>query len=352
MRGAMKVRVHSKTDTFSFACGEGERILYAGLAAGLQLPYECATGTCGTCRARVQDPDTVRDLWLDAPGAAKLRRDRGDVLMCQAVALKDCEMKIPSEFGFAADGAAFPEPQGGRVGAPRSLTHDVMAFDLELDRPMSFEAGQFVVLAFPGIEGFRAYSMVNYERDATRLSFVIKKKSTGGVSEWLFAAAIEGTRVEVFGPLGSAVFRPEEDHNLLCIAGGSGIAGIMSILTRACGEGYFDDHTGAVFFGVRTMADIFYRDELTAFAAQYPETLSITLALSDEAVPAGELPGGGALAFATGFVHEVAMEGLSGPYDNHLAYVAGPPVMVDGAKRMLMAHAGLPATQIRFDKFS
>ena len=49
----MKINVQNKNGELSFDCGENESILYAGLRQGVGLPYECATGTCGTCRARV-----------------------------------------------------------------------------------------------------------------------------------------------------------------------------------------------------------------------------------------------------------------------------------------------------------
>src|SRR5690606_41748700 len=48
----MKVEVKAKNGEFRFECNEGEHVLYAGLRQGIDLPYECATGTCGTCKAR------------------------------------------------------------------------------------------------------------------------------------------------------------------------------------------------------------------------------------------------------------------------------------------------------------
>ena len=92
----MKVRGRSKTDKFTFDCEEGERILFAGLRNGLALPYECATGTCGTCKARVRDPATIKNLWSEAPGNAYLKPERGEFLMCQTCALADCEIAVPA----------------------------------------------------------------------------------------------------------------------------------------------------------------------------------------------------------------------------------------------------------------
>lgn len=36
-----------------FETAPGQRLLQAGLAARLGLPYECATGSCGNCKATI-----------------------------------------------------------------------------------------------------------------------------------------------------------------------------------------------------------------------------------------------------------------------------------------------------------
>jgi toluene monooxygenase electron transfer component len=346
-----QITLHAKNGIHTFDCRPGERILYAGLRQGLPLPYECGTGTCGTCRGRARDSSTVQDLWLTASGGKRLRRDKGDFLMCQALAAADCEVAVPSDITPLADGAPRPGWRQGRLIGPRPLTHDVLAFALEIDQPMDFAAGQFVVVEVAGIAGFRAYSMVNYQPGTCQLELVVKKKPGGGFSEWLFGGNSVGAEVAVFGPLGKAVFRPEEGRDILCIAGGSGIAGMMSILAHGVRDGYFAHHSGNVYFGVRTLRDLFYADELAAFAAAAPGRLTVTIALSDEDPPTS-LPGGGHLHFDRGFVHEVAIRGMTGRYDNVVAFVAGPTPMVDGALKALVTEARLPSKFIRYDKFS
>ena len=348
----MKISGRSKTGKFTFECRSDERILYAGLRNGLALPYECATGTCGTCKARVREPATIKDLWPEAPGNAYLQRERGEFLMCQAHALSDCEIAVPTKMNSVQDDYIPLVSTQGTIVNSRLLTHDVIAFDIELAEPINFDAGQFVVLQVPDVDGGRAYSMVNYERATRHLEFVVKKKPDGGFSDWLFNSKADGTLVEICGPLGRAVFQPDEAKNLLCIAGGSGIAGMMSILSRGCQEDYFKDHGGNLFFGVRTLKDAFFLDELAGFVLAFPDKLRVTIALSDEQVDAGEAPHNGALNFASGFVHSVASERMRGLYDDVVAYVAGPPPMVDGAIRTLIVDARLPAELIRYDKFS
>jgi len=107
-----------------------------------------------------------------------------------------------------------------------------------------------------------------------------------------------------------------------------------------------------VFFGVRTYADAFFLDELAGLAAQFPSRLTITLALSDEAVSDAARSNYPAIVFDSGLVHEVAARHMAGKFQNVRAYVAGPPPCVDGAIRMLLLQAKLSADNIRYDKFS
>src|SRR5262249_9676035 len=160
------------------------------------------------------------------------------------------------------------------------------------------------------------------------------KKPGGRLSAWLFGDGVAGATVTVFGPLGAATFRPDLGKNLLLIAGGSGIAGMMSILARAVEARYFDGHAGDVFFGVRTARDVFFLDELAAFAARHPETLRVPVALSDEGVDPALAARYPALGFGTGFVHAVAGERMKGRYANVRAYAAGPPPMVNATLRL------------------
>ena len=234
----------------------------------------------------------------------------------------------------------------------RRLTHDVTAFDLDLDGPLDFDAGQFALLTVPGIAGARAYSMVNFDRRAERLSFVVKKKPGGAVSEWLFGDGIEGARVGLFAPLGHATFHPGVPRHLLCIAGGSGIAGMMAILSCACQAGYFDAHEGHLFFGVRTGRDLFFADELKALIATAPERLHVTVALSDEDVDGAFAATHPEFAFGKGFVHAVTATAMKGKFADVRAYAAGPPPMVSATLRMLLLEGKLKSADIRYDKFS
>jgi len=346
----MKIKVQAKGSEFDFDCADGETLLYAGLRQGIALPYECATGTCGTCRARLIQGESKLD-WDEAPGLSYVRREKNELLMCRAHALGDCTLRVPAAVD-RMDSLVVPAYREGRLDNLRPLTHDVVAFDVGLDWPMSYHAGQFVVIKSDEVVGGRAYSMATFEPETSRLNFVVKRKPGGGFSDWLFNGRASGRTVTVYGPLGRATFRPEDGKNVLCMAGGSGIAGMMSIIDRGCQAGHFTDHRGYVFFGVRQAEDAFFLDELSGFVESFPDRLEVTVALSDAVVTNRLRERYPLINFGEGFVHTVASKRMSGRFDGVAAYVAGPPPMVDQTLRMLILEARLPGGDIRYDKFS
>jgi toluene monooxygenase electron transfer component len=347
----MKVHVKARNRAYEFEAETGNKVLFAGLGSEIELPYECASGTCGTCKARLVEGE-IENCWPDAPAHKYLKPDLREFLMCQCLAQTDLHIEI-GDFVYPMNPRTQrPRAFEGIIRGVQLLNDSVMAFEIELHAPCNFDAGQFMVMAVPAIPGFRGYSMVNFERQAWKVQFIIKKKPGGRVSDWLFSTDRTGVAVQLFGPLGKATFYPSINKNLLCIGGGSGIAGILSILDCACQEHYFSQYDGNVFFGARTMKDAFKLQELSAFKNLFPNKLQITVALSDEDVPNGAAAKYPALRFEKGLVHDVARSHMLGKMDNVRAYLAGPPPAVDAAIRMLLLEAKLTPDNIRYDKFS
>jgi toluene monooxygenase electron transfer component len=347
----MSVQVNGRNRAYEYACGAREKLLFAGLHDGIDLPYECGSGTCGTCKAKLIEGE-IEDAWPEAPGRRMLKGDQGEFLMCQCAPKGNVAVEIASFVYSSSPGAWRPSYFDGTVASREQLTGDVMAFDVALDLPVDFDAGQFMLLEVPGVPGFRGYSMVNFARQARSLRFVLKRKQGGGISEWVFGGEAEGAKLRLFGPLGKATFYPNLGKNVLCIAGGSGIAGMMSILARGAQEGYFKQFRGDVFFGVRTMRDAFFLDELSKLREPFRERLRVVVALSDEDVPEAARSAHPQLEFERGLVHEVAARCMEDRFQNVRAFLAGPPPAVESAIRMLLLKAKLTADNIRYDKFS
>lgn len=345
----MRVRVAGRGETAAdFPCGPDESILHAGLRAGVALPYECATGTCGTCRATLVAGETVCD-WPEAPGHRTVKRERGELLTCRNRPLGDVELTVARRLDAPPPDRIAPDLRDGTIDGSREVAPGVIACSIALDAPMSFAAGQFALVSVDGVPGARAYSMTNFAAGASRIDLLVKRAG-GGFTGWLFAAPRDGARVRVFGPVGAAVFEPGLGHALCLLAGGSGIAGMMAILAHACAIGYFRERAGAVVFGVRAEADVFFLEELAAFARAAGERLRVTVALSDGDASAALRARHPALAFATGLVHDVA-RAEAAALEDAMCFVAGPPAMVDASLRMLLLEAKVPANRIRYDKF-
>ena len=347
----MKISVRTRGESFTFDCAEGDKILHAGLRAGIGLPYECGSGTCGTCKAELGGGE-LDEGWPEAPGRAYAKSERSEFLMCQATPRGDCAIGVRSKVEPLPDDVPVPDSMSGRIIGMKWLTHDVCQIEVSTDKSTSFNAGQFILVGAGPVEGQRAYSMANYAAVTDSLTFVIKQVPDGGFTKWLFAEDRTGTDLELFGPLGVATFAPTLPNNIVCIAGGSGLAPMLSILDHAIQAGHFKTHSGELFFGVRTERDIYLLDRLKEFAGMAPGRLRITVVLSD-AAPRAELAGTHPeLRFDEGFVHESTMRLMTGQWENVMTYLAGPPPMVDATLRSLVMEAKLTPAAIRYDKFS
>ena len=347
---ALNIQVNARNRVYTLDGASDDKILNLGLSNAVDLPYECGSGTCGTCKARLISGE-INNHWPEAPGLKYLKPKKGEFLMCQCTAKTDAVIEVESFVHTMEAGACIPNAFNGQVSLAKRLTPDVLFIQIALDQSVDFDAGQFMLIQFPAVVGSRGWSMVNYQRHANTLDFVIKKKPGGILSEWLFNNDCEGIEVELFGPLGIATFYSSLAKNILCIAGGSGIAGIMSILSRAAQDGYFSQYHGNIFFGVRTMEDTFFLDELSAFRAECGDKLKVVIALSEEDAPASAQTDYAQLVFDKGFVHEVAGRHMEGRYENVRAYLAGPPPLVNGSIGMLL-RARVTTDNIRYDKFS
>ena len=337
-----------KGDPLSFESQAEEKVLQAALRNKLDVPYECATGTCGSCRAKLISGELDHG-WIDAPGRQTLKIKRGEFLMCQAHALSDCEIRIPSSVSASSADVSVPDHYAGTIANISQLTDEVISFRVLLNEALSFQAGQFMLLQFPGVVGARAYSMVNYASQTDQLDFVIKRLEGGICSELIFGNGLDNHQVTLFGPLGHAVFEPELEHNILLLAGGSGIAGMMAMLQQASEIGYLNSHKFELIFGVRSAADIFYLPILQRLAGQYPANIAVTIALSEQMAGA-EISEIANLQFKQGFVHELI--GTVPSDTNTMAFIAGPPPMVDASIRELIGAEGFTVEQIRYDKFA
>jgi toluene monooxygenase electron transfer component len=277
-------------------------------------------------------------------------RAEDEFLMCQS----SCTGRVTLSLRGAL--APSPEPAARRLSGEmrRSglLTPDVALFEVELDATVDYLPGQFALIGLAGVAGLRAYSMITHEPGSSRLSFLMRRLPEGGFSSVLFGSAFEAHPVDVFGPLGKGVFRPGEGRSILAIAGGSGIAGMLSILQAGRRAGHWADHPSELVFGLRDPASAYLLDVLHEEVQSSDGGLRVTVAFSHGEADHHLARSHPAVSFTTGFVHQVALGRADAMRDvKPIHFVAGPPPMVDAAMRGLVVERKISPMDIRYDRF-
>lgn len=332
-----RIRLHGTNDTFP--CRPDETLLKAGLEAGLSLPYECSTGSCGSCRARLVAGE-VDSRWPEAPGLSGRDRARGRILCCQSEPRGDVTIEIAL---LPPDPVPRPGSRRARVTEIVPLTEDTLRIGCEPEEPLLFLPGQYVLFVIPGERGRRAYSMCDLPRDGRRLDFVVRAKPGGFATRFLFEKLRPGDSLDLEGPYGRAFLRTPLARDLACAAGGSGLGPILSILRGALEDGAAEERKITLVFGVRRRRDLFDVEALEGLARAHPN-VELVLALSEP--EAGEEWEG-----EIGLVHEVLLRRVPDLTDRDV-YVAGPPPMIDALLRACVIERKMPAERIRFDRFS
>lgn len=324
-----------------FDCAEDDTVLRAAQRAGLGFPYECNVGSCGNCKFELVEGEVAMN-WEQAPGWTDKDRQRRRFLGCQARPRSDCLVKLRLE-------PRCEPPHRPRRGAAvlesrRAITHDIAEFCFRLDRAQAFEPGQYALATLPGVAGARAYSMSNTAGDGRVWEFQVRRVPGGQGSAALFDRLRPGQRIELDGPYGMAWLRRDAPRDLLCLAGGSGLAPMISIARGAMAEPRLEQRRLHFVYGARTRADVCGEDLLRALPG-WGERLNYEAVVSspaDAAVDAWSGP--------VGFVHERALQRFGAELARMEVYFAGPPAMATAVQRMLL-DAGVPAAQIHFDQF-
>ena len=337
--------LNKKGQEFEIDCGEDEILLQAGLRNGVVLPYECSTGTCGSCKALAK-PGTVNVNEKDLDGFKNVKISKGEFLLCQGTAKENCKILLNTDLSKSNNDDQLPFHQKAYLKDFKEVARETITANFYLSGKISFKAGQYIVVKHPSIEGYRAYSMTNFEENSDLLSLVIKNKIDGELTNYLFNSKDDEIKFDIFGPIGKATFNPLEKKNLLMIAGGTGIAGLMSILNHADQLSYFENYKIDLFFGVRKYEDFFFLDEITNLSKKYIGNFNVYFITSDEKVDSKI----SSCDVSNGFVHEVFENNLKSDYSERIAFLGGPSKMIDLLIPTLLK-IGINPDSVRYDKF-
>lgn len=335
----MGVLITNEKDGISFAQDEADTILRAALRAGYGMAYECSAGGCGGCGFDPVAGD-FETLWADAPGLSPRDRRKGRMLACQTRALSAVTIRCSSAPDYVP--VIAPGRRQLTLAGTRDVTHDMREFRFTSAQAADFLSGQYMLLDIPGVEGARAYSFSNTP-GRHEWHFIIRHVSGGAATRYLFDELRPGDVLNADGPYGTAFLQQDSPRDIVGIAGGSGLAPVLSVLRGAAESGMLDDRRAHFLFGARNVRDICGADEATALPA---------FARSGQFIPVVSNPAGGETwNGATGLVHLHLAECLPRPLADYEYYFAGPPAMSQAIQEMLMIEHKVPFGQIHFDRF-
>lgn len=304
---------------------EGQTILDAALRQGIYIPHACGHGLCGTCKVLVQDGEV--DHGAANPFALMdFERDEGKTLACCATLA--CDTTIEADIDEDPDAEIIPvKDYLTSVSRIVDLTPTIKAFFLKLDQPMHFQAGQYVQVNIPGVEGSRAFSIANSPsqvKASGEIELNVRILNGGTGTTWLHQSLKTGDKLTVSGPYGRFLVRKSANMPMLFMAGGSGLSSPRSMILDLLHNGNTQPIT--LVYGQRTVDELYYDDEFKALAVQFPMFTYVS-ALSDSSTVS---------TTAKGFVHEVAKAHFKDDFSGRKAYLCGPPAMIDACISALM----------------
>lgn len=307
----------------------GANLLDALRAAQVQVSYSCMAGRCGTCRCKV-----VAGEVLDAGRVQQHPLDNGSgyVLACQTFVTEPCTIEIPEPDEVVVHPARIVK---ATVVAVEQLTHDIRRVVLKPAKPIEFSPGQYAQLQFTP-EHVRPYSMAGLADDGT-LEFHVRVVPGGRVSGFVATQLQPGDSVRVSGPLGTAYLRRRHAGPMLCVAGGTGLAPILSILRGALSVGMANPVH--LYVGVRSPRDIYGLDWVLELQARHPAFRLHRVVTS----------GGDPREQRCGLVTD-AIAADHPRLDGWRAYLCGSPPMVEAAT-VLARQRGVAPEHIHADAF-
>ncbi len=319
----------------------GASLLTALQAQNIFVPSACGGhGVCGLCRVQLRgssEPCSAKEKLL----LSETERQAGYRLACQTPVKGNLHVNIPADWLRVRE-------YKGQVTGKRKLTDAILELTIRLTNPsrIDFQAGQFIQLRIPPYGTsrrfiHRAYSIASPPAAREQIELEIKRVRNGTATTYIFDHLKQGMPVVFNGPYGDFCLRTGA-RAALCIAGGSGMAPIKSMLFDALDKG--NSRRIRYFFGAEKPADLFLLDQMHELEQKLPDFRFIPV-LSG-ATPADQWRG------ETGLVTEALERRLDPEAGRDSdAYLCGSPAMINACLKILRQKC-FPEDRIYYDKFT
>jgi len=211
-----------------FKAHGNEPLLEAALRAGLNLTYQCNSGSCGECKIKVLSGDYQRIRHADYP-LSELEKTQQIALMCCIAANSD--MRIEAH---EAKKSSEIEQQRLTIKSAKIQQHAQYYWELNVRTPRSqslrFLAGQSVRFVSQGRQS-REVAIASCPCNGVNLQFHLSDDEKDSVIQDIIHGRIKQWEIE--GPYGDFTLDDDSTRSSVFIAFDTGFAPIKSLVEHA-----------------------------------------------------------------------------------------------------------------------
>ena len=308
------------------------------------VPSACGgRGSCAMCKVKVKS-DIGPLLPTESGYMNEEEKREGVRLSCQIKVKKDINIELPEQLFNVKEYLC-------KVKSIKDLTSNIKEIRLELpeNNELNFTSGQYIQLEAPAYEKIkagtqRAYSIASSPKNKNYFELIIGLVPNGIVTTYIFKYLKEGDNIKIVGSFGD-FNRKDTDNDMICVAGGTGMAPIRSIIHDMI-EKKIMNRKIWYFFGAGTLSDLYYIKEFQEIEKEYSNFKFIPTLANPEKNDKwkGE----------TGLVTEALEKYLKNKINKESikeGYLCGSPGMIDACIKVMTSN-GIPEDKIYYDKFA
>lgn len=328
-----KVKINNKD---IIEVDNGNTILEAALEKGIDFPHGCRSGNCGACKAKRVSGEIEMSPYSEF-ALEEEEKENNYILACRSVPWSDCEINVLSENENNIINHKIIEFET-RVKSLKKITQDIYVINLEyinLKKNFEFYAGQYVELTFGDLPE-KHFSMAN-SPETKDLEFHIKVLNDGETSQYIKNKLKINEKVKVKGPYGNAFLRTSHRGPIIALAGGTGLAPILSIIRSSVNNKL--KQPIKIYYGAQTEDDLYFKDVLNEIALKNKNiefNSVVNIGKNNNNIRIGQ-------------VTDAVIEDIE-DFDGYKAYLAGPPKMVETAEELFLS-LGIRKIDMHSDAF-
>lgn len=327
-------KVTIQSSGHAFEVKPSQTVLEAAIAHGINLPYGCRTGACGSCKGKILSGSVIHD---DYQGSAMSEAElaAGHALFCCARPLENLVIDVRESM----EAGVRPRILPARVSKKELLSTDVLALHLQLpsSERLQFMPGQYIEFILRNGKR-RAFSIANAPHVDFGIELHLRLVKGGEFTEYVFNELQEKAIMRIEAPFGSFHLRETSNKPIVFAATGTGFAPIKGIIEHML---YNDiQRPTTLYWGGRQPVDLYMDDLCRRWVTHVPSFTYVPVLSKPNASWAGR----------TGYVQQAIVEDIP-DLSGYEAYVCGLPNMVDDAHKQLVAH-GLEQDAFFSDAFT